>query len=52
MWLLKLAIKKMKEQQFQKGKTKEKNEKNTEKSKGMVTLPYVKRVAEPIQRGF
>ena len=39
------TIKKMKEQQFQKGKTKEKKEKNTEKSKGMVTLPYVKRVA-------
>ena len=46
------SIKKMKEQQFQKGKTKEKKEKNIDKSKGMVTLPYVKRVAEPIQRGF
>ena len=39
------TIKKMKEQQFQKGKTKEKKEKNIDKSKGMVTLPYVKRVA-------
>ena len=36
------TIKKMKEQQIQKEKTKEKKEKNTEKSKGMVTLPYVK----------
>ena len=36
----------MKEQQSQKGKTKEKN---TEKSKGLVIFPYVKGVTEPIQ---
>ena len=41
------TIKKVKEQQFQKEKTKEKN---TEKSKDMVTLPYVKGVTYPIQR--
>ena len=44
-----LTIKKVKEQQFQKGKTKEKKEKNTEKSKGMVTLPHVKGATEPVQ---
>ena len=37
----------MKEQQSQKEKTKEKN---TEKSRGMVTLPYFKGVAEPVQQ--
>ena len=40
----------LKEQQSQKEKNKEKKEKNTEKSKGMVTLPYVKGVTEPIHR--
>ena len=41
------TIKKVKEQQSQKEKTKEKN---TEKSKDMVTLPHAKGVTEPIQR--
>ena len=44
------TIKKMKEQQIQKQKNKEKKEKNTEKSQGMVTLPYVKGATEPVQR--
>ena len=39
-----------KEHQSQKGKTKERKDKNVEKSKGMITLPYVKGVTEPIQQ--
>ena len=42
-------MKKMKEQQSQKGKTKERKDKNTEESEGMVPLPYVKGVTEPVQ---
>ena len=46
------TIKNMKEQQSQKGKTKERKDKNTEKSKDVVTLPYVKGVTEHVQQIF
>ena len=50
MWVPKLDYKDGERTAIPEGKTKEKKEKNTEKSKGMVTLPYVKGVAEPVQR--
>ena len=47
MWVPKMDHKEGERTVISEGKTKEKN---TEKSKGMVTLPYVKGVTEPIQR--
>ena len=44
------TIKKVKEQHSQKETTKEKKDKNTKKSKDMVTLPHAKGVTEPIKR--
>ena len=50
MWVPKLDHKEDERTAISEGKTKEIKEKNSEKSKGMVTLPYVKGVTDPIQQ--
>ena len=49
-WVPKLDHKEDERTAIPEGKKKEKKEQQTEKSKGMVTLPYVKRVTKPVQR--